>query len=621
MERTLLTEIGGYRIVRPLGKGGMGEVFEVVAQDGRHYALKEFTVDHGDIALLRKRFVVEARLLTRLSHPRLVRVHDAGVDETTQHPFFVMDLVLDGAGESMTLEAVRHAGGVTEELVERWYHDLCAALDYCHAQGVVHRDVKLENVLLDADGHAVLSDFGVSRIVRPEVRSELQVTTTFVEGETTGTRPVIGTYWYLAPELRRGEAATASSDWYALGVAIFRLLTGVWYEPGTAVLDLLAPFDPVWRERLERLLSDEPSARIPYGQEGCGRRKRKASLAAWLVVGVLAVGLAVFLAVSLRGRGVSAASDGVAAVVSDAEGTPRLREEVRSPLTFELDATNRLAFCSCPPGTNELDGVTCVVSRPYWLGSTPVSRRQWFAVLDRPLAAWRGGEDAPMTYVSREEVTNFCAILNARFAAQLPAGYEIRLPTLAEWRLAYQVSRTLTTNPEDVQRLRSEACSVGWYGQDVRGVTEFANMRLYYLESKLPVPLVKDIWPDFPPKVIGKACDVWARGSSEVAPVPVGLKPANGLGLYDMCGNCFERVFDRCSKSLYYWGLTEFGVTVTGLYRGLGVIVDGPVECSGNQPLMVGTYLAPNLPGDQVWSAEYDRLPHLGFRLCLGPVL
>ena len=220
----------------------MGCVYEVVADgDSTHLALKAFTLDHGNREFLKKRFLAEAKILSRLNHPRLVHVHDLGVDEPSGTPYYVMDLVRSATGESETLEEVRKAGKVTEAQVLQWFADIREGLEYIHAQGVVHRDVKLENVLIDKDGHAVLSDFGVSRIFDDRLRNELMVTTTFIAGETTGTQPVMGTYWYLAPEIRKGGAATPESDWYSLGVLMYRLLTGMWYEPNTKAFDLLAP--------------------------------------------------------------------------------------------------------------------------------------------------------------------------------------------------------------------------------------------------------------------------------------------------------------------------------------------------------------------------------------------
>lgn len=253
--------IGQFRVVREIGHGGMGCVYEVVADgDATHLALKAFTLDHGNREFLKKRFLAESKILSRLNHPRLVHVRELGVDERSGTPYYVMDLVRSAAGESGTLEDVRKAGKVAEVQALQWFADIREGLEYIHAQGVVHRDVKLENVLIDERGRAVLSDFGVSRIFDDRLRNELMVTTTFIAGETTGTQPVMGTYWYLAPEIRKGGAATPESDWYSLGVLMYRLLTGMWYEPNTKAFDLLAPFSKKCQRLVRQLLSDDAGA-------------------------------------------------------------------------------------------------------------------------------------------------------------------------------------------------------------------------------------------------------------------------------------------------------------------------------------------------------------------------
>lgn len=584
----------------------MATVHEVELPDGRHLALKRFTVDHGNIAFLRERFIAEGHVLERLSHPRLVHVCESGVDKD-HRPYFVMDLVLDAAGESTTLESVRLAGKVSEADAERFYDDLVDVLRYCHAQGVVHRDVKLNNILIDAEGHAILSDFGVSRIVDANVREELQLATTFVTGETTGMRPVMGTYWYLAPELRKGGEATAASDWYALGVTFFRLLTGLWYEPGTNAFDLLAPFAPHWRRRLERLLSDDPVRRTPGVGNAPVRRFKMAGKGLVTFVPVLAACLGAWIARhSPEGK-----------LVGERCACLSLQE----PCALPFDAETTFLFRPCPPGTNSCGNVSVALTEPYLLGTVPVTRRQWFAVLGEQLAAWAGGEEAPMTYVTRAEVDDFCDRLNRCWADRLPEGYEIRLPTVAEWRQAYAAGNTMTNAFGRSGDLRRAYNRIGWYGQGIDGTSKSASMRRYYASAKLPVPLVKDLWPAFPPQVLSPGTNEWMRYSSLVAPAPVGLKPANDLGLHDLCGNCFERAYDTGSAQMPGWGFTEWGQTANGLYAGQGPAVTNPVVRSGASVLMLGAYFAPDLPGDRVWKSPYDPTPFLGFRLCIGPKL
>ena len=157
MEKTA-TVIGSYRVVRVLGHGGMGTVYEVEDADGAHLALKLFTGGAKNRKFLEKRFCAEAKLLAALDHPHLVKVRDVGMDEATGNPWFTMDLVLNADGVPETLEDARRRGGILNEQALRWFRDLVGELDYLHAHGIVHRDVKLENVLIDSAGHAVLSD-------------------------------------------------------------------------------------------------------------------------------------------------------------------------------------------------------------------------------------------------------------------------------------------------------------------------------------------------------------------------------------------------------------------------------------------------------------------------------
>ena len=260
-EDRTVTAFGAYRVVRLLGRGGMGEVYEVEhPQLGVHYALKAFAREAAGDDPLRARFLAEGRLLARLDHPRLVRVHDLAVDDATGRPYFVMDLVLGADGRPESLEDARRAGAVTEEQAAAWLADLRDALAYIHAAGVVHRDVKLENVLVDRDGHAVLSDFGVSRIFNRDLRAAAGlVTQTF--SDAGAPRPVMGTLGYLPPEVKAGGEATAAGDLYALGVLMFRLLTGIWYEDGTDAFALLEPFELSWNETLAPLLAADPAER------------------------------------------------------------------------------------------------------------------------------------------------------------------------------------------------------------------------------------------------------------------------------------------------------------------------------------------------------------------------
>ena len=254
-------KIGAYRIIRLLGEGGMGAVYEVEHEQlGVHYALKSFTLEDGHVDVLKNKFLTEGKILARLHDPHLVRVFDLNFDEATGTPYFVMDLVLSEDGRPRTLSDVNTAE-LDEDCIFRWFAELAAALDYIHAQGIVHRDIKLGNVLLSSDGHVVLSDFGISRIFSERLRSDVKAANTIASEATSAARLVMGTRGYMAPEVIWGGEATPASDSYSLGVMFVYLLTGIWYEPFSKVFKLLETLEYRWIDVLPRLLSVNPAER------------------------------------------------------------------------------------------------------------------------------------------------------------------------------------------------------------------------------------------------------------------------------------------------------------------------------------------------------------------------
>ena len=254
-------KIGSYRIIRLLGQGGMGAVYEVEHEQlGVRYALKAFTLEGGHVDILKNKFLTEGKVLARLHDPHLVRVFDLNFDEATGTPYFVMELVVSENGRPRTLSDVNTAE-LDEDGVLQWFAELAAVIDYIHKQGIIHRDIKLGNVLLSSGGHVVLSDFGVSRLFSERLRSDVKAVNTMVSETATGARLVMGTQGYMAPEVARGEKATPAADSYSLGVMFVYLLTGIWYEPGSKVFTLLETLEYRWIDVLPRLLSEDPAER------------------------------------------------------------------------------------------------------------------------------------------------------------------------------------------------------------------------------------------------------------------------------------------------------------------------------------------------------------------------
>ncbi|HET8967985.1 MAG TPA: serine/threonine-protein kinase [Gaiellaceae bacterium] len=246
-----------YSSVSPLSSGGMGDVYR--ATDGllgRTVAVKVLAERHARNADVRARFTREARAAARLSaHPNVVTVFDVG--EHDGQPFIVMEY-LDGGS---VYERVRSAAVAPSRAIE-WLRQAAAGLDAAHAQGIVHRDVKPANLLLDDEDRVHVTDFGIASAA----------------GLDTLTLPgtVLGTAGYLSPEQARGETATPASDRYALGVVAYELLTGQRpYAAETPVTEAFAHLNapiPSAVERapglpsgidavFERALAKEPDAR------------------------------------------------------------------------------------------------------------------------------------------------------------------------------------------------------------------------------------------------------------------------------------------------------------------------------------------------------------------------
>jgi tetratricopeptide (TPR) repeat protein len=246
-----------YRDVRHLARGGMGDVYRATDSAlGRTVALKLLAERYADDEDIRRRFKNEALAAARLSNaPFTVTIFDVG--EAEEQPFIVMELLEGGS----LADRLRTGRPTTAEAL-RWLGQAARALDAGHALGVVHRDVKPGNLLLDDHGDVHVADFGVASAVGLD--------------SLTMTGTVLGTAGYLSPEQALGQRATPASDRYALAVVAWELLTGrrpfesesMTAEAASHVhapvppisADGLPPaLDPVFRRALEK----DPAARYP----------------------------------------------------------------------------------------------------------------------------------------------------------------------------------------------------------------------------------------------------------------------------------------------------------------------------------------------------------------------
>jgi eukaryotic-like serine/threonine-protein kinase len=206
--------LGAWEIVRPLGSGGMGEVFEVRRADSQYEgrAAVKLLKRGMDSAAVLQRFAQERQALARLSHPHIARLLDAGASADGL-PYVVMEFV-DGRPID---QAVR---GVALEVRLQLFLQLANAVAYAHRHLLVHRDLKPGNVLVDADGQVKLLDFGIAKALDPLEAAFGH------DGHTTlgGVRPY--TPHYASPEQVRGEPVSTATDIYSLGVLLYQLLTG-----------------------------------------------------------------------------------------------------------------------------------------------------------------------------------------------------------------------------------------------------------------------------------------------------------------------------------------------------------------------------------------------------------
>ena len=197
---------GRYRVLKRLGSGGMAEVW--CAEDevlGRRVALKLLGSRFAEDPEFRERFRREAQAAAGLAHPNIVGIFDRAEWDGT--PYIAMELV-----DGQTLkEIVTQRGPLPPHVAVGLTEQMLRALGYAHRRGIVHRDVKPQNVILDTEGHAKVADFGIARVGHSEM---------------TQTGAIVGTVQYLSPEQAEGRPVDSRSDLYSAGLVLYELLTG-----------------------------------------------------------------------------------------------------------------------------------------------------------------------------------------------------------------------------------------------------------------------------------------------------------------------------------------------------------------------------------------------------------
>ncbi len=207
MEDLTGKQLGPYQIVAPLGEGGMAAVFKAF-QPGmdRYVALKILPRHFASDPQFIGRFKQEAKVLAQLQHPHILPVFDFG--EADGYTYIAMPLV-----ESGTLTSVLHGQPLPLGQIRNIVSQIGDALDYAHSRGLIHRDVKPSNVLVDNRGNCLLTDFGIARIIEGTAHF-------------TSTGGVIGTPAYMSPEQGRGSDVNTRSDIYSLGIMLYEMVVG-----------------------------------------------------------------------------------------------------------------------------------------------------------------------------------------------------------------------------------------------------------------------------------------------------------------------------------------------------------------------------------------------------------
>ncbi len=221
-ERTL----GRYRLLSLLGAGGMGEVYRALDTElGREVAVKVLPPDFAEDPERLRRFEIEARAAAAISHPNILAIFDVGRSDGTS--YLVTELL-----EGETLRKRIASGGLTVATAVGYAIQAAHGLAAAHAKGVLHRDLKTENLFLTKDGQVKILDFGLAKLA-PDGE-------TLEQSAETATGAALGTVGYMAPEVLRGQPADARSDLFSLGAVLYELVSGRRPFPGGTPAETVA---------------------------------------------------------------------------------------------------------------------------------------------------------------------------------------------------------------------------------------------------------------------------------------------------------------------------------------------------------------------------------------------
>jgi serine/threonine-protein kinase len=209
--------IGSYKIVRQLGRGGMGEVY--LAEDGklnRNVALKFFTSHHTDNVWMRRQLTKEARAVASLEHPNICAVY--GIEQADGYDFIVMQYI-----EGETLDSLMANGPLELNKILELSDQIISALAAAHSHGIIHRDIKPQNIMVTAEGQIKVLDFGLAKVVQQKQNMERAAED---QSQLSQTGLIVGTVAYMSPEQLRAEELDFRSDIFSVGILLYELISG-----------------------------------------------------------------------------------------------------------------------------------------------------------------------------------------------------------------------------------------------------------------------------------------------------------------------------------------------------------------------------------------------------------
>ncbi|MFN8581814.1 MAG: serine/threonine-protein kinase [Gemmatimonadaceae bacterium] len=262
-ERFLGRTLGKYRVEELIGSGGFAWVYRGYDPELEiPVAIKVLKPQFGGDPAFEERFRREASTAAKLRHPNIIKIYAVGRDGDAV--YFVMDYLVSGLADKLEKTST-----LPEEFVIRVGIDVARALGFAHREGVIHRDIKVDNIMFDIHGNAVVADFGIARAVSGYTQQ-------------TGTNMVVGTPQYFAPEQARAKPLDGRADIYSLGVTLYRAITGRlpfegedWYEiarqhveePPPAPSKFNPSISPEFERVLLRCMAKHPDDRPLTGEE------------------------------------------------------------------------------------------------------------------------------------------------------------------------------------------------------------------------------------------------------------------------------------------------------------------------------------------------------------------